>query len=344
MYYYPVPSPNTPNLADLHSKADRFLAQGLAPSTVATYSAGKRKYILFCTTTKISPMPSSESTLILFVTHLAAANISHTTIKVYLSAIRHMHIIAGLHNSFNEQLTPRLQLVIRGIKKSQALTTPQRVRLPITLAIMQSIKQRLSDQPHSYSNIMLWAACCLAFFGFLRVSEFTVPCHTDYDPSLHLSLQDISIDNRDNPRILKVNIKQSKTDPFRQGVQIYLGATDTPLCPILGILPYLARRGVRTGPLFPTEHGQGLTRQDFCTAINSILTELQLNCNQYNSHSFRIGAATTAAQANIPEAYIKMLGRWQSDAYQRYIKTPPHELAKFSSVLASASDEVPPSS
>jgi len=68
--------------------------------------------------------------------------------------------------------------------------------------------------------------------------------------------------------------------------------------------------------------------------------ELQLNCNQYNSHSFCIGTAATAAQANIPEAYMKMLGRWQSDAYQRYIETPPHELAKFSSVLASASDEV----
>jgi len=100
------------------------------------------------------------------------------------------------------------------------------------------------------------------------------------------------------------------------------------------MLPYLARRGTHTGPLFLMENGQGLTRQYFCTAINAILTELQLI---YNSHSFRIGAATTAAQANIPEAYIKTLGRWQSDAY---IKTSPHELAKFSSVLASASDKV----
>jgi len=201
--------------------------------------------------------------MMLFVTHQAAANISRTTIKVYLLAIYYVHVIAGLHNSFNEQLTPRLQLIVRGIKKSQALTTQQKVRLPITLLIMQSIKRRLSNQPHSYSNIMLWAACCQAFFGFMSVSEFTIPCHTDYDPSLHLSFQDISVDNRDNPRILKVNIKQSKADPFRQGVQIYLGATDTPLCPILCMIPYLARRGTCAGPLFLTEHGQGLTRQYF---------------------------------------------------------------------------------
>ena len=81
---------------------------------------------------------------------------------------------------------------------------------------------------------MLWAACCLVFFGFMRVSEFTIPSHNGYDPSLHLSLQDISIDHRDNPNVLRIHIKQSKTDPFRQGVQIYLGATNTNVCPILG--------------------------------------------------------------------------------------------------------------
>ena len=114
---------------------------------------------------------------------------------------------------------------------------------------------------------MLWAACCLAFFGFLCVSEFTIPSHNDYDPSLHLSLQDISMDNRDNPNVLRIRIKQSKTDPFRQGVQIYLGATNTNVCPILGILPYLARRGTQPGPLFLTENSQGLTRQIFCTTL-----------------------------------------------------------------------------
>ena len=74
---------------------------------------------------------------------------------------------------------------------------------------------------------MLWAACCLAFFVFVCVSEFTTPNLTDYNLSVHLSLQDVSIDNRENPGVLKVNIKQSKTDPFWQGIQIYLGATNS---------------------------------------------------------------------------------------------------------------------
>ena len=94
-------------------------------------------------------------------------------------------------------------------------------------------------------------------------------------------------------------------------------------------------------PLFITEHEEGLTRQIFSAVLDSLLAELQLNPNHYNSHSFHIGAATTATQANIPGSYIKMLGCWQSDCYQHYIKTPPQELAKFLAILATASDQQP---
>ena len=43
----------------------------------------------------------------------------------------------------------------------------------------------------------------------------------------------------------------------------------------------------------------------------------------YSSHSYRIGAATSAALAGVPDRVIKVLGRWFSDCYVRYIRTPP---------------------
>ena len=135
---------------------------------------------------------------------------------------------------------------------------------------------------------MLWAASCLAFFRFLRVSEFTIPSHNHYDQSSHLSLQNISIDDRANPRLLRATIKQSKTDPFWKGIHIHLGATDSSVCPVLGVLPYLTLLGTQAGSLFITERGECLTRQIFSTALDSLFTELQLNHTHYNSHSFRI--------------------------------------------------------
>ena len=56
----------------------------------------------------------------------------------------------------------------------------------------------------------------------------------------------------------------------------------------------------------------------------------------YVGHSFRIGAATTAGECGINEYTIKMLGRWQSSAYQLYIRTPRETLAGFLSVLSSS--------
>ena len=78
-----------------------------------------------------------------------------------------------------------------------------------------------------------------------------------------------------------------------------------------------------------------LTRQTFSTELDCILSKLKLDKGSYNTHSFRIGAATSAMKAGIPETQIKMLGRWQSDAYQRYVRTAPEDLAKLSKLLAS---------
>ena len=66
-------------------------------------------------------LPASEATLMLFITYLATEKIFHKTIiKVYLSAVRHRHITVGMCAQFSQQLTPRLQLTLKGIQHSQA--------------------------------------------------------------------------------------------------------------------------------------------------------------------------------------------------------------------------------
>ena len=106
MFHHLTLSPDATHIAELHRKADQFIAGGLTPSTIATYSAGRKKYIQFYTTHQATPLPSSETKLILLASYLATTNISHTIIKVYLSAVRHMHVAAGLHELFSKQPTP----------------------------------------------------------------------------------------------------------------------------------------------------------------------------------------------------------------------------------------------
>ena len=48
--------------------------------------------------------------------------------------------------------------------------------------------------------------------------------------------------NHEFPTIVRVLIKQSKTDAFHQGVEIFLGSTDSVVCPVQAIFQYLVVR------------------------------------------------------------------------------------------------------
>ena len=57
-----------------------------------------------------------------------------------------------------------------------------------------------------------------------------------------------------------------------------------------------------------------LTRSWFIQLTKRALELANIDATRYSGHSFRIGAATAAAVAGVPAHFIKMLGRWQSEA------------------------------
>ena len=70
-------------------------------------------------------------------------------------------------------------------------------------------------------NVMTWAACSLAFFGFSQVGKFTVPFHKQFYQAYHLCLGDITGDNQDNLQMLPVKTEQLKTEFFCKEVTGY---------------------------------------------------------------------------------------------------------------------------
>ena len=281
------------------------------------------------------PCPASERTLCCFAAYLAFQGLKHQSIKNYLSAVRHLQIENECFDPFSQQTLARLELVMRGIKRYQASQNIKpRPRLPITPEILRKVKHIWDKKASDYNYVMLWAACCTCFYGFLRAGEMTVPSDNNFDPSVNLTLDDVTIDDPTRPSLIRINIKASKTDPFRKGVAIFLGRTHNDICPVAAILGYLALRGQRPGPLFQFSDRRYLTRSRFVDYVRTALQQAGIDSAVYSGHSFRIGAATTAASHGLEDSLIQTLGRWESDAYRRYIHIPRAQLASVSCVLA----------
>ena len=177
---------------------------------------------------------------------------------------------------------------------------------------------------------MLWSACTLAFFGFLQSSEYIAPSIKTYDKAVTLSRKDIVM----RKNTIQVTIKASKTDPFCVGMTIFIAATGYPVCPFQALEKYLYYCKCHKGPLFKFSNGNYLTRQALASIVKKGLASYGISPSAYSTHSFHIGAASTAAAAGIPDSLIKSLGRWRSDCYQRYLRIDHKRLRKVSSQLA----------
>ena len=275
------------------------------------------------------PFPVTEDVLTHFVAFLYKDRLKAGTVKSYLAAIRYAQITLGLGNPHMEDMA-RLEYVVQGVKR--LASGPTRTRLPITLPLLAQLRRSWLASRSGGDALMLWAAASMCFFSFLRVGEVVVPSDSAFDPSIHLTAKDVSVDSH-SASYIAVNIKASKTDPFRRGVTIYLGQTHYQMCPVAATLRYLVERGLSEGPLFVFEDGGPLTRDWFVTAVREALANAGIDTSKYCDHSFWIGAATTAAERGIQDSLIRTMGRWESSAYLLYIHTSRDAICSVAKTL-----------
>ena len=237
----------------MDERATFYFGQGLAGSSMKTYQSGANWFIKYCHSNSLQCFPVTEVVLCGFVSYLADEGLKHRSIKTYLSGVRYHQIKKGLPDPFKVASMPRVEYVMKGHQVKVGTAT--RTRLPITPSLLRKFKEARSPRGAERDIKLMWAACCLCFLCFLHAGEMTVPGDSEYDPHTHLSLSDIAVDDSKHPSLLRVTIKQSKTDPFRKGVDIFIGRTGTDLCPVAALLSYLSVRGSSLGPLFILSDG-----------------------------------------------------------------------------------------
>nr|XP_055059785.1 uncharacterized protein LOC129443304 [Misgurnus anguillicaudatus] len=217
-------------------------------------------------------------------------------------------------------------LLLKGIQRSQP-TRPD-TRQPITLDILNKCIRTLRTgyQPLNTART-LNAMFILAFFGFLRCSELAIT--SKFNPRNNPTISDLSVLDGETISFL---IKQSKTDQTKKGHFIYIFNLPSPIHPYQSVQAYLQWRSSQAKspaePLFIDESNKPVTRFWFQKHLKSVLQQSGFPTERFSSHSFRIGAATTAAQKGLSQHQIQALGRWSSDAFQSYIRTNRFHIKK----------------
>ena len=144
---------------------ERYFRQGLASSTQRTYSSAQKRYLEFCNNHALPPLTVYEHQLCRFVSFLGDQGLAYSSLKGYLSAIRNLQISYNYPDP-NISRIPKLEQVLRGIKRQNATANTKRERLPITPDILIKLRAVWERENTKQDNIMLWAVSSLCFLGF----------------------------------------------------------------------------------------------------------------------------------------------------------------------------------
>ena len=312
---------STPDCHQLTQLAGRLISKSLAPGSQDVYRRAVKKYANFCLNTlhSASFFPISVHNLILFASYLFSQKLAPATIQTYILAVC---FVNNLASGVNHAKSFLIKKILQGIHRESA---PKAPRPPITASILQSLLNKVHTSALSAYDKLLYAAMFnTAFHCFLRVGEFTV--RSNSLPTQILQFSDVNfLPSKHNTQALDFQLTLTffKGNTTRAPFNILVPSQpSSPWCPVASLRFFLAARGSSPGPLFCHVNLRPISRAEFSNCLSDMLSQAGFSSCMYKPHSFRIGAATTAAMSGIQEDIIQRLSRWRSSAYKRYIRVP----------------------
>lgn len=253
--------------------------------------------------------PYSEKCVALFVTHLINKRLKSSTIRSYLSALSSVHKIFSAPDPTNSYLISRI------LKGNENLYKQSSKLSPISKQILHKLLNVIPSLFTPYESKFYKSLFLLAYYCCLRSCEVTKSEKVTHT----LQLEDVSIQNNPHPLLINIKFRSFKHSQEQTTITLH-PRVNSPYCPILNLLDYIAARGDEPGPLFMLHSNLSFKRSQYSKALKLCLSSIDLPQAKYNTHSFRIGRATDLALEGTPPQIIKTTGRWRSNAYEKYIR------------------------
>ena len=291
------------------------MQSSLQSSSLPTY---QRTWNLFCRFNSFFfpglplKFPVTVPMFCLFIAYLYDLKYAASTVHTYVSALGYSHKLSRYPDP------SKAFVVVQMLKGYGKLNARFDRRLPITIPILHKLLRPASLLPLTKHQILMFQdMCTTAFFAFLRVGEITFS--STFPPPIQIHQLTKLVNEAYEVlgfKIKFVNFKHSYNQP-----PFYLVISPrSTFCPVKVLLRFLEARGDSQGAIFIPDDRSPVSRSWFSAQLSSAIKLCGLNPSVYKGHSFRIGAASHAAERGMSDAQIRILGCWKSNPFLKYIR------------------------
>jgi len=290
------------------------MEQSVAPKTMRSYNMAMASFNAFRQSLGYSSITAATTEqLSEFIGWLSLRSRAPATILQYVAGVSFYHKIQSLPDPANSFVIKKLMSATRRGKRSADK------RLPIQSNLLGKLISVLTSVTASkYESTLFRTAFILAYFGFLRLGEIVAD---NRGATGGLRASDVSVQRTGGGDAVIIDLRHTKTSQYGRSQVIKLREIPgSAMCPFQAVHSYNALRPKGASAFLCHFDGSQVTRHQFQAILRKAAIAAGLDPRLYTSHSFRIGAATSAAEAGFSPQQIKEGGRWRSDAYKSYIR------------------------
>ena len=257
-----------------------------------------------------------EDRLALYLGHLIEKGTKSTTLRSYVSAIK--HVVKLDKYKWNDERV-MLSSIIKACKLRNDV---QKTRLPIHLSLLELLLLELNRvyKKQPYLCVMYKALFSLAYYGLMRIGELTKSNHTVKARNVHIA------NNKNKIMLVLFSSKTHGKESRPQKIKITALDENNPkrfFCPFQALRNYFSFRGnyrTRNEQFFVLSDGSPVKPNMVQNLLRKLIKRLHLDPRLYSTHSFRIGRSMDLFKYGFTVDQIKFLGRWKSNAVYKYLR------------------------
>jgi integrase len=322
-------------------RAPQVLLDSLEVSTRRSYGSGLLIYTVYADARGLGEtqrFPPSAAILAAFVAAISGSYLGDTISK-YLSGLRAWHSIHSIPWYGNDQQLSRL---CAGANKHAPPGSRNPLRAPAEESEVIALRAAF-DMSNSF-DAACWTIIVLAFYGLARLGELTTGTEDAFKktPGAFTTAADVKRADHDGRPTVSLRLPRSKvTRSPRASDDLHVAplVDDTgrtrETCPVAALDNHLRVNA----PNGNSEHlftyrktgSRGgrvpVTRAAFLKRLKAAASLVGVKLP--HGHAFRIGGTLHYVLKGVPFDAVRVIGRWSSDCWQRYLRKHAEILAPY---------------